>query len=53
MDRSIDVEGLAVQFIPATIAHLHRHYPNILLHHLAGEADVRSPQSLHPAFYGC
>lgn len=53
MAFSVNVEALAEVFVPKTIAILHKEYPNILLHHLADETDVRSPQALHPAFYGC
>jgi hypothetical protein len=47
-----DIRSLTEVFVPETIANLHRQYPNALLHHLDGENDVRSPRSLHPAFYG-
>ncbi len=30
-----------------------REWPNSIQHALAGPADVASPRSLHPAFYGC
>lgn len=32
---------------------VHQEYPNVLLHHLTEASDARSPQQLHPAFYGC
>jgi len=30
-----------------------REYPNKPEHVVNNEADIRSPKSLHPAFYGC
>ncbi|RIK34232.1 MAG: DUF2891 domain-containing protein [Chloroflexi bacterium] len=50
---SITVAAFLNQLIPTTITHLHREYPNGLLHQLQGETDVASPAQLHPAFYGC
>jgi hypothetical protein len=41
------------QVIPITLSHLHREYPNGLLHRLDEQTDARSPAQLHPAFYGC
>jgi hypothetical protein len=41
------------QVIPITLSHLHREYPNGLLHQLQERGDVCSPAELHPAFYGC
>jgi hypothetical protein len=35
------------------LACLTREYPNKLDHVLHGDADVKSPRALHPAFYGC
>ena len=32
---------------------LHQEYPNHISHTLAGDADVRAPRELTPAFYGC
>jgi hypothetical protein len=35
------------------LACVHREYPNKVSHVLEGDADVRSPRALTPAFYGC
>ncbi|CAH8283280.1 DUF2891 family protein [Mariniflexile fucanivorans] len=32
---------------------MHVEYPNKLSQTLGGDADLKSPQTLHPAFYGC
>jgi Protein of unknown function (DUF2891) len=32
---------------------LSKEYPNKLEHVMAGQADVKNPKALHPAFYGC
>lgn len=32
---------------------VHREYPNKIAHVLSGDADVRPPRELTPAFYGC
>jgi hypothetical protein len=42
----------AARFARSTVAHATREYPNRLDHVLLGDADLRSPRSLHPAFYG-
>src|SRR5262245_40365900 len=49
----MDIQAIVEQFIPVTLANLHREYPNGLLHQLKTDADVQSPHSLHPLFYGC
>jgi hypothetical protein len=49
----MDERKLVETFVPVTITHLHRAYPNGILHHWLGEEAVVSPQALHPAFYGC
>lgn len=35
------------------LACVHREYPNKIAHVLNGDADVKSPRELTPAFYGC
>lgn len=35
------------------LACVHREYPNKIAHVLQGDADVRPPRELSPAFYGC
>jgi hypothetical protein len=32
---------------------IQRELPNVILHVVNGEADIRRPRELHPAFYGC
>lgn len=48
-------EALAVAagFLPATLTHLHREYPNGLLLSVRTAADLQPPHVLYPAFYGC
>lgn len=43
----------AGRFAALALACVHREYPNKIAHVLAGDADVRSPRSLTPVFYGC
>src|SRR5687767_6472026 len=35
------------------LACVHKEYPNKIAHVLNGDADVRAPRELTPAFYGC
>ena len=35
------------------LACVHKEYPNKIAHVLNGDADVRAPHELTPAFYGC
>ena len=35
------------------LACVHREYPNKIAHVLNGDADVKPPRELTPAFYGC
>jgi hypothetical protein len=46
-------QALAEQLAQLPLAGLEREYPNHLMHHLDGPADVASPKALHPIFYGC
>jgi hypothetical protein len=43
----------AGRFAALALKCLHQEYPNHLAHTLAGDADVRPPRELTPAFYGC
>lgn len=42
----------ASRFAQLALKNIVREYPNKLEHVLNGDADVRSPRTLHPAFYG-
>ncbi len=43
---------LASHFAQTALAHVAREWPNKLDHVLGGPADLRSPRSLHPVFFG-
>lgn len=43
----------AGRFAALALRCLHQEYPNHIAHTLAGDADVRPPRALTPAFYGC
>jgi hypothetical protein len=43
----------AAVFSALPLRSLRHEYPNHIMHVLNGPADVRSPRSLHPVFYGC
>jgi hypothetical protein len=43
----------AGRFVELALACVHREYPGKLAHVLEGDADVRPPRELTPAFYGC
>ena len=51
-DRGMPVES-AARFADLAFACLHREYPNKLNQVLSDDTQLRSPQELHPAFYGC
>ena len=44
---------VAQGFVKLALECVHREYPNKIAHVLNGEADVKSPRQLTPAFYGC
>src|SRR5688572_26975071 len=46
-------EEQASRFAALALKCVAREYPNKPEHVVNNEADVRSPKSLHPAFYGC
>lgn len=43
----------ATNFADLALKGICQEYPNKLDHVMNGEADVRTPRQLHPAFYGC
>ena len=46
-------EAAAGRFAALALACAHREYPNKISHVLSGDADVKPPRELTPAFYGC
>ncbi len=44
--------ALAARFAEIALANVVREYPGKAEHVLSGDADLRPPRSLHPAFYG-
>lgn len=50
--ESLDAER-AGRFAALALACVHREYPNLIHHVMAGADDVGSPRGLTPAFYGC
>jgi hypothetical protein len=52
--RSPDVDAAAAErFANLALACVHKEYPNKIGHLLNGDADVKPPRELTPAFYGC
>ena len=45
-------EDLARRFARIALGHVGQEYPNKLDHVMVSDIDVRSPRSLHPAFFG-
>ncbi len=45
--------SVAARFARLALDCVHREYPNKIAHVLNGDADVRAPRDLTPAFYGC
>jgi len=45
--------GAVQRFAALALSCVHKEYPNKIAHVLAGDADVRPPRALTPAFYGC
>jgi len=43
----------AARFVELALKCVHQEYPNKIAHVLAGDADVRPPRELYPAFHGC
>ena len=46
-------DAVIARFVGLALACVHREYPNKVTHVLNGDADVRPPRELTPAFYGC
>lgn len=46
-------QSAAARFAALALKCLHQEYPNHISHTLGGDADVRAPRVLTPAFYGC
>jgi hypothetical protein len=46
-------EAAAGRFADLALACVHREYPNKIAHVLQGDADVKPPRELTPAFFGC
>jgi hypothetical protein len=46
-------EAAAARFAELALACVHQEYPNKIAHVLNGDADVKPPRELTPAFYGC
>jgi hypothetical protein len=46
-------EAAAARFAQLALTCLHQEYPNKISHVMQGDADVRPPRALTPAFYGC
>ena len=46
-------DAVIARFVGLALACVHREYPNKVTHVLDGDADVRPPRELTPAFYGC
>ena len=51
--RAVFDEAAAARFADLALACVHQEYPNKIAHVLNGDADVRPPRELTPAFYGC
>ena len=43
----------AARFAALALACVHQEYPNKIAHVMTGDADVRPPRELTPAFFGC
>jgi hypothetical protein len=50
--RRLDA-ATAGRFAGLALACVHKEYPNKIAHALNGDADVKPPRALTPAFYGC
>jgi hypothetical protein len=50
----LDIDSTAAaRFAGLALKCVHQEYPNKISHTLAGDADVRPPRELFPAFHGC
>jgi hypothetical protein len=52
-DSRAETAEFANRFARLALDCVHREYPNKIGHVLTGDADARTPSSLHPVFYGC
>ena len=52
-ERFVLDQTQASHFAQLALKCARKEYPNKLDHVMSGENDVKPPQSLHPAFYGC
>jgi hypothetical protein len=53
-DKPVTFDATAAQrFADLALACVHKEYPNKISHVLAGDADVKPPRELTPAFCGC
>ena len=52
MSTALDAQTVA-RFADLALACVHKEYPNKISHVLNGDADVKPPRDLTPAFYGC
>jgi hypothetical protein len=52
-ERATVTEDVAANLAGLALDCLHREYPNKIAHVLQGDADVKAPRRLTPAFYGC
>jgi hypothetical protein len=46
-------EASAARFAQLALDCVHKEYPNKIAHFMAGDADLKPPRQLTPAFYGC
>jgi hypothetical protein len=46
-------EELAPRFAQLALSCIHKEFPNVVKHMMAGPEHVKTPKSLYPAFYGC
>jgi hypothetical protein len=51
--RAVFDAPAAARFADLALACIHKEYPNKIAHVLNGDADVKPPRELTPAFYGC
>ena len=51
--KAVFAAAAAARFADLALACAHKEYPNKIAHVLNGDADVKPPRELTPAFYGC
>ncbi len=52
-DQAGMTDEVAAKLAGLALRCVHKEYPNKPDHVMAGEHDVRNPEAMHPAFYGC